>query len=99
MENIYEIRVCVPGYGIFNQKYELETVSGLFVIFGKYCQNVAVTVKKIVLEFPGWRAFTTQVVGNIFSFVEKCDAIEEFTMNLNHIMDMTNSYSEGVESS
>lgn len=63
------------GYGVFNQKYELERVSGLFRILGEYCQHVSVSIKKICLEFPGWRTFSAQVMTNIFHFIHKCEML------------------------
>lgn len=72
MENICEIKINVPGHGIFNQKYELEQVSTLFEVLSQYCKNSALNIKKITLEFMGWRTFSSQVIANIFKFVKQC---------------------------
>ena len=58
LDHLKELKVSVPGFGIFNQKYELEQIANLFIILGEYGSKSYQSVGKIILEFPGWRTFS-----------------------------------------
>ena len=97
MINIHNLTVSVPGFGVFNQKYELERISFLFKNFAEYSKAAFDHVKEIKLDFPGWRTFSETVIKNIFKFLQKCFYLEDFSLNICHTMDLTPNKKEEEE--
>ena len=54
---LHELKITVPGYGVFNQKYELEQIGNLFKNLAEYSKESYKSVQKITLEMPGWKCF------------------------------------------
>lgn len=54
----------------------------------KYGENIWQNMKKLTIEFPGWRTFSSEVISNIFQFIKKCKILEELSLNLNYAMNL-----------
>ena len=88
MESMEELKIVVPGFGVFNQKYELEQIGFFFSNLAEYAADSYLRVQKLCLEMPGWRSFSSEVIKNIFKFIKVCTNLQELTLNLNNIMNL-----------